>query len=92
MILGPITQLYAFGALWTGVPFGWDLTDNKTLITLIGWIIAAVAIRKSAKPQRLVAFAAVLMLIVYLIPHSVLGSELDYNKLNIQKNVQSINN
>jgi hypothetical protein len=32
LVLGPITQAYAFGALWTGVPFGWDLTDNKTLV------------------------------------------------------------
>ena len=31
-ILGPLVQNYAFGELWTGVPFGWDLTDNKTLI------------------------------------------------------------
>ena len=28
----PVVQLYAFGDLWTGIPFGWDLTDNKTLI------------------------------------------------------------
>ena len=42
MILGPIVQYYAFGDLWTGIPFGWDLTDNKTLIALIFWILAVV--------------------------------------------------
>ena len=52
MIFGPIMQKYAFGAFWTGVPFGIDLTDNKTLIAVIGWIIALVAIKKSAKPKR----------------------------------------
>ncbi|MCD6347930.1 MAG: hypothetical protein J7L96_10965, partial [Bacteroidales bacterium] len=29
-LFGPWVQLYAFGDWWTGIPFGWDLTDNKT--------------------------------------------------------------
>lgn len=82
MILGPLTQLYAFGELWTGIPFGIDLTDNKTLIAFIGWIAAAIAIYKSKNPKRWILAAAVLLLIIYSIPHSVLGSELDYSKLN----------
>ena len=86
MIFGPIMQKYAFDAFWTGVPFGIDLTDNKTLIAVIGWIIALVAIKKSANPKRWVIFASILMFIVYLIPHSVLGSELDYNEMDKQKN------
>lgn len=86
MIFGPIMQKYAFGAFWTGVPFGIDLTDNKTLIAVIGWIVALVAIKKSSNPKRWVIFASVLMFIVYLIPHSVLGSELDYNEMDKQKN------
>lgn len=86
MIFGPIMQKYAFGAYWTGFPFGIDLTDNKTLIAVIGWIIALVALKKSTKPQRWILFAAILMFIVFMIPHSVLGSELDYNELDKQKN------
>ncbi len=86
MILGPLVQLYAFGALWTGIPFGFDLTDNKTLIALIGWIIAAIAIYKSKKPKAWVLGASILLLVVYLIPHSVLGSEINYNKMDKQKN------
>ena len=86
MIFGPIMQKYAFDAFWTGVPFGIDLTDNKTLIAVIGWIIALVAIKKSTNPKRWVIFASILMFIVYLIPHSVLGSELDYNEMDKQKN------
>ena len=31
IIMGPVIQKYAFGAFWTGWPFGHDLTDNKTL-------------------------------------------------------------
>lgn len=80
MIFGPITQLYAFGALWTGFPFGYDLTDNKTLIAFIGWTIALIAVFKSKNPERWVIFASILMFIIFLIPHSVLGSELDYSE------------
>ncbi len=83
--LGPLMQLYAFGAWWTGFPFGHDLTDNKTLIAMVGWIIAIVMYRKSKHPARWALFAAILMFITYLIPHSVMGSELDYNKLDAQK-------
>lgn len=86
MILGPLTQLYAFNALWTGYPFGTDLTDNKTLIALLGWIAAAFAILRSKHPKAWALTAAVILLAVYLIPHSMFGSELDYNKLDTQKN------
>lgn len=78
MILGPVVQLYAFGDLWTGVPFGWDLTDNKTLIAFVFWILAVVMNRKSEKPAYTV-LAAVVLLLIYSIPHSMFGSQLDYS-------------
>lgn len=81
MILGPLVQKYAFGALWTGFPFGFDLTDNKTLIAMVGWIIALIAGRKGKPARGWVLGAAILLLVVFLIPHSVLGSELDYSKM-----------
>jgi hypothetical protein len=77
MILGPVVQFYAFGEFWTGVPFGWDLTDNKTLIAFIFWIVAVVMNRKKDRPAY-VAIAALVLLMVYSIPHSLFGSELDY--------------
>ncbi len=85
-ILGPLVQQYAFGDLWTGIPFGWDLTDNKTLIAMIGWLVALFMYRKSANPHKWALFAAILLILVYLIPHSAMGSELDYNKLDKMKN------
>ncbi|MDI6767094.1 MAG: hypothetical protein QME52_09760 [Bacteroidota bacterium] len=88
LILGPIMQWYAFGAFWTGFPFGIDLTDNKTALALLFWIIAAIALRRSKIPERWVLAAAIITLIVYLIPHSVLGSELDYSKEQ-QQTIQS---
>jgi len=76
IILGPIVQKYAFGDYWTGFPFGFDLTDNKVLIAVICWIAAFFLKNKS---KWWVVAAAGVMIIVYLIPHSVLGSELDYS-------------
>jgi hypothetical protein len=84
-IFGPLAQFYAFDAYWTGFPVGYDLTDNKILIAFIGWLIAAIMIKKSPNPKRWVAFASILLFVVFLIPHSVLGSELDYNKLDKQQ-------
>ncbi len=81
MILGPIVQEYAFGALWTGWPFGHDLTDNKTLVSLIMWIVAWWQIRKNPNATKWALIAAIVLLAVYLIPHSVLGSEIDFTKI-----------
>ena len=75
MILGPIVQQFAFGDLWTGFPFGFDLTDSKTLAAFILWMVAFLLKKKN---KFWVLLATVVMIIVYLIPHSVLGSELDY--------------
>lgn len=76
MILGPLVQLYAFGELWTGIPFGWDLTDNKTLIAFVFWLLAVVGNWKKDR-RYLTIIAAVVVLAVYSIPHSMFGSELD---------------
>jgi hypothetical protein len=78
MILGPVVQLYAFGELWTGIPFGWDLTDNKTLIALLFWVLAVYMNRKHDRPVY-TALAAFMLLLVYSIPHSLFGSQLDYS-------------
>ncbi len=86
MILGPLVQYYAFGDLWTGIPFGWDLTDNKTLIALIFWILAVIMNRKQEKPFY-TALAAVVLLLVYSIPHSLFGSELDYSTGQVTQGV-----
>ncbi|MFQ5584400.1 MAG: hypothetical protein ACE5GL_08210, partial [Calditrichia bacterium] len=80
LLFGPIVQKYAFGEFWTGVPFGYDLTDNKTLIAVVGWVLAWIKNRKGRDGRGWILFAAVLTLVVFLIPHSVLGSELDYTK------------
>jgi hypothetical protein len=84
--LGPIVQYYAFGELWTGVPFGWDLTDNKTLIALLFWILAVVMNRKKERPLYTI-LAAVVLLLIYSIPHSMFGSELNYNSGQVTQGI-----
>lgn len=76
-ILGPIIQYYAFGQAWTGFPLGFDLTDNKTLIALLVWLAAVIANRKQTRTKVVIA-AAVVTLLVFSIPHSAKGSELNY--------------
>lgn len=75
-ILGPIVQNYAFGELWTGIPFGWDLTDNKTLIALVFWVLAVIMNLKKERPFYTI-LAAIILLLVFSIPHSLFGSELN---------------
>jgi len=86
IILGPVAQYYAFGEFWTGIPFGIDLTDNKTLIAFAGWLIATYGVFYRTNQKKWVIFASILLIAAYLIPHSTLGSELNYNKLDKQKN------
>ncbi len=86
MIMGPIVQKLAFGAYWTGVPFGFDLTDNKTLIAFVFWLIAWWRVAQSG-PQKgrwWVVLAFIVMLLVFLIPHSMMGSELNYQTMKVE--------
>ncbi len=80
LVLGPIVQKYAFGAYWTGWPLGGDLTDNKLAVAVLAWVWAAW--RKNTRWGRATAiFAALVVLAVFLIPHSMHGSTLDYSTM-----------
>ncbi len=85
LLLGPIVQKYAFGAFWTGWPFGEDLTDNKTLAMWLGWAAAVWVLGRREATERAarvaVVVAAVVMIAVYVVPHSLRGSQLDYARL-----------
>ena len=80
-VLGPLMQWYGFGAWWTGVPFGWDLTDNKTLVAAVAWLWAAWRMRGGRPARGAIMAAAVVTLVVFLIPHSVWGSEFKWDTL-----------
>jgi len=80
-VLGPLVQKYAFGALWTGWPYGTDWTDNKTLFALLAWILAGVLVKFAPRAERVgVLFAFAMMIAVYLVPHSFRGSEIDWSR------------
>ncbi|MBC8213824.1 MAG: hypothetical protein ISR90_02850 [Candidatus Marinimicrobia bacterium] len=78
IVLGPIVQKFAFDAFWTGWPWGHDLTDNKTIVAMIMWVIAFVRLRKNPQSRWVVLTATIVLIAIYLIPHSALGSEFDY--------------
>lgn len=75
-VFGPLVQKYAFDAYWTGWPYGGDLTDNKTLIALIGWVVALGLSARVRKPWWTIG-AALIMISIFTIPHSMRGSSLD---------------
>ncbi|MCF7823797.1 MAG: hypothetical protein K9N35_06445 [Candidatus Marinimicrobia bacterium] len=81
LMLGPLVQKFAFDAYWTGWPWGHDLTDNKTAVAFIAWGLAFWQQKKTGKAKAWIIAAAVVTLAVYLIPHSALGSELDYTQM-----------
>jgi hypothetical protein len=88
MILGPLVQKFAFDAYWTGWPFGKDLTDNKSLAMLIFWIVAVIVLRKNRENKVWPIVAAVVLWVVFIIPHSMLGSEIDFTKGATQTQVK----
>ncbi|MDH3890730.1 MAG: hypothetical protein OEV49_06565 [candidate division Zixibacteria bacterium] len=74
---------YAFGGIWEGVPFGTDATDNKTQLLFLYlamiWLVSLGSLSKGKRrdlysPKTLGWFgltAFALLMIVYLIPHSI---------------------
>lgn len=77
-LLGPLVQWYAFGVWWSGIPFGYDWTDNKVLVSLFAWGLAAYVNRGGRRNHRAIYAAGIVTLLVYFIPHSIFGSEYDY--------------
>ena len=78
-IMGPLTQFHAFGAYWTGWPFGSDLTDNKASVLLAFWLAALYAVFRARRPKPWLLAAFAVTALVYLVPHSMFGSQLDYS-------------
>ena len=80
MFLGPVVQKFAFGAHWTGWPNGSDLTDNKTLIAVIAWLPATVLALGKKRLWGAVVIGWIVMMGIFLIPHSLRGSEMDWSE------------
>ena len=89
-VFGPLMQKFAFGEYWTGWPMKGifnigDLTDSKTFIALIFWLIALWTAIKKPEKKLWPVIASIVLIIIFLIPHSLLGSELDYTKIENDK-------
>ncbi|MBN1885330.1 MAG: hypothetical protein JW876_07405 [Candidatus Krumholzibacteriota bacterium] len=82
--LGMILNQQAYGVAWEGFPFGWDVTDNKTQIMLVCWILTILLARGSffgrgerSDPVSPRVFAAavvaafVISMGLFLVPHSL---------------------
>jgi hypothetical protein len=83
--LGLAVAYQAFGVAWSGIPYGTDITDNKTLITLLYWIVVMVLFKgnpfRLAKEKSfligarsfswLVLFGCAITVTVFLLPHSI---------------------
>ena len=78
LLLGPVIQKFAFGAFWTGWPVGTDLTDNKTAVAFIFWLIAFIQQQRRHNYRIWVIVAALVLVVIFLIPHSMWGSELNH--------------
>jgi hypothetical protein len=79
LFLGPVVQKFAFDAFWTGWPFGTDLTDNKTALAALAWLPATLLALRSRPLRVAVIVGWLVMMGVFLIPHSLRGSEIDWS-------------
>jgi hypothetical protein len=83
LLLGPLVQKYAFGVYWAGFPYDWDLTDNKVLVAAIFWFLACAINFKKRNPASVV-IAALVLFAIFSIPHSMMGSQYNYQKGQIE--------
>lgn len=85
-VFGPLVQHVAFGPWWTGFPVDTDLTDNKTLLSFLFFVVALATLRWKYN-RWMVAIAVLFMVVAFSIPHSSYGSEYDYEtqQLSTQK-------
>jgi hypothetical protein len=82
--IGFILNYQRFGMLWEGFPFGYDITDNKTQIIFLFWIVTVLLVRGSffgggesrdSLGARGFAWAVIVSFVVsltlYMVPHSL---------------------
>ena len=84
MLVGGLMTNYTFGGYWEGIPIGWDITDNKTLIILLYWLIMSILMKGTIfkkdeefnllRPKSLAIFTltgVLLTILLYIVPHSI---------------------
>jgi len=71
IFFGALVAKAAFGTYWGGWPYGWDMTDNKTLLMFLAWLAACLLLPVAEARRMALVAAAALTIVVYLIPHSL---------------------
>jgi len=82
--LGWALNWYAFGVLWEAFPFGKDVTDNKTQIVFLFWLVTLILVKGSfltGDPKKnvlgektyfwMVFLSFLVTVLMYLVPHSL---------------------
>ncbi len=82
--LGFILNYQAFGVVWEGFPFGYDITDNKTQIMFVFWLVSLLLVRGSLMGRgeerdalaprgfaAAVVVSFVVSLLLFIVPHSL---------------------
>jgi len=73
--IGCIIEKQVLGNYWEGVPFGWDITDSKTLIILVLWSVFIILKSKGKISSRTYAkwviINTIITIILFMLPHSL---------------------
>jgi len=83
-VIGCALNYFAFGALWEAFPFGSDVTDSKSQIVLLSWLVTLFLVKgtilgknpsKNSVSEKtystMVIISFVVTVVMYLIPHSL---------------------
>jgi hypothetical protein len=82
--LGFVLNREAFGTIWEGYPFGYDVTDNKTQIMFVFWLVSLLLVRGSFFGRgeaadtlgargfaRVIIASFIVSLALFILPHSL---------------------
>ena len=79
--LGYYVAYLAFGVGWGGIPFGWDITDNKTVLLFVFWLVTLILARRGLKGESmaisentyliLTVVSLAVTIFTFMIPHSI---------------------
>ena len=73
--IGCIIEKQVLGNYWEGIPFGWDITDSKTLIIFVLWMFFIILHGQEKISNRTYArwviINTVITIILFMLPHSI---------------------
>jgi len=73
--LGWMIEKQVLGNYWEGIPFGWDITDSKTLFIFLYWMIPLILFWSKKIGERGFAKWAIggvlFTVVMFMIPHSI---------------------